>query len=469
MRERKFKLRTVLQSITIAVMLLALLLIASLFVMTQYLNRVSTTLATSVENVRATEETQIALLRHAREAGPGASPAFEDELLRNLADVRRGATDDVRASVEQAEAEVRSYLEEARAPTPPEDLREHFASAFRVLDDVSDLYIAQALEARDASRRWDHVLRLVGTLAACAVLLLTGWLLWWMRTQAFQPVFALARAMEQFGRGDHDARAEERGPTELREMVEQFNQMAAALAAQRQARIAFLAGVAHDLRNPLSALSLSVGQIQPNEPLPPEPRLRRTIELVQRQLKKLERMVTDFIDMAQVDAGQLDLHLAQHDLKPLVQEVVSLFEATAPEHRIELSLPPAGVPAYCDALRVEQIVGNLISNAIKYSPSAHRIDVTLTREEEYALIAVRDYGIGMSEDDQRVLFEPFQRASLAREATIPGVGLGLYVVHRLVKAHGGCIDVASSPGQGARFAVKLPLHESRAALAPPAA
>jgi two-component system, OmpR family, sensor histidine kinase MtrB len=465
MRERSFRLRTVLQSITIAVMLLALALTVSVFVMTQYLNRVSAALAAAVENVRATEETQIALLRHARSSEPRVALEFEEEMLRNLADVRRGATSALMESVDQAEAQVRTYLESARAAQPPADLQTHFASAFRVLDEISDLNIAQARQARDTAARWDRVLSLLGTLVGASVLVLTGWLLWWMRTQAFQPVFALARAMEEFARGNHEARAEERGPTELREMVEQFNHMATALAAQRQARIAFLAGVAHDLRNPLSALSLSVGRIEPGGPLPPEPHLRRTIELVQRQLKKLERMVSDFMDMAQIDAGQLDLHLEQHDLRALVQEVVSLFAATAPEHRIELRLPPASLLVRCDALRVEQIIGNLLSNAIKYSPSAHEIDVALSREGEYASIAVRDYGMGISEEDQRVLFEPFQRASLAKQTTIPGTGLGLYVVNRLVAAHGGSIEVSSSPGNGARFSVKLPLDAAAQAAA----
>jgi len=110
-------------------------------------------------------------------------------------------------------------------------------------------------------------------------------------------------------------------------------------------------------------------------------------------------------------------------------------------------------------------VGNLISNAIKYSPNAQRIDVDLSREGEHARIVVRDYGMGMSEEDQRALFEPFQRATPAKDTAIPGAGLGLYVVHRLVRAHGGCIDVASSPGQGASFSVKLPLRAAQAAVA----
>lgn len=445
--------------ITITVTLLTLTAIGLLLVVTQYLNRTSAALASAVENVRAVEETQIALLLHERAEDPSVERSFEEEMLRNLADITSGATPDTAASVARAESLVRSYLAGARAEDSPSELPARLASAFSVLDEISDLSIAQAREARDTAARWDRLLDGLGILATAVILMLTGWLLWWMRTQAFQPVFALARAMERLGRGDHDVRAEESGPIELRDMSERFNRMAAALVAQRKAQMSVLAGVAHDLRNPLSALSLSVALIDPTEPLPPEPRIRDTIEMVRRQLKKLERMVSDFLDMAKIDAGQLDLHFAEHDLRTLVREVVSLFEATASEQRIELSLPDEPVPGHCDSLRVEQIVSNLISNAIKYSPRAHKIDVSLLREDGEALITVRDYGIGISEEDQRRLFEPFHRADLGRES-IPGAGLGLYVAKRLVAAHGGRIEVDSIPGQGARFVVRLPLSKT---------
>lgn len=445
-------------------MLLALALTASLFVMTQYMNQVSAALAVAVENVRAIEETQIALLRHARSPDVAQS-TFEEELLRNLGQVRRGASREVLDSVNRAHAVVDAYLEAERAPVAPENLPELFASSFEVLDAVSDSTILESQQARETAARWDRVLNIVGVTMVAVVLLFTRSLLWWMRKQAFQPVFALARTMEEYARGNHEARAEERGPTELREMVEQFIGMAEALAAQRQARTAFLAGVAHDLRNPLSALALAVARVQPGQPLPPEPALRRIIELMQRQLQKLEHMVNDFMDIAQIDAGPLRLRLGEHDLVALVQEVINLFLATGTQHSIELSLPSDDLRVRCDALRVEQIVSNLISNAIKYSPSAQRIEVTLAREGEHALLAVRDHGIGMSEEDQRRLFEPFQRARLAREGPIPGAGLGLYVVHRLVTAHAGTIEVRSSPGAGARFSVRLPLAATEEARA----
>jgi signal transduction histidine kinase len=199
-----------------------------------------------------------------------------------------------------------------------------------------------------------------------------------------------------------------------------------------------------------------VGLIAPDQPLPPEPLIRRTIERVRRQLKKLERMVSDFMDMTKVEAGKLDLQIARHDLVPLVKDVVDLFDATEPERRIDVSFPSRPVWVEGDPLRMEQIISNLISNALKYSPSARTVEIGLRRVDGEACLWVRDHGIGISEDDQRRLFEPFQRAGLSKDS-IPGAGLGLYVVQRLVRAHRGRLDVASRPGEGATFTVYLPL------------
>jgi two-component system, OmpR family, sensor histidine kinase MtrB len=459
MRERRLGLRTVLTVLTVAVTSLALIVMVLLLIMTQYSTRVSSALADSVERVRGIEETQIALLRHERARGPADRQRHERDVIENLAAIHHGVTAGGEEAIARAQSLVTIYLESARRPSSVPDLNERFNLAFEALDHVSDLNIAAARSARDTAVRWDRRLNVLAILAMATVLALTASLLWWMRTQAFQPVLELASAMERFGRGEHDVRAEERGPTELRDMVERFNQMAAALTAQRQAQVAFLAGVAHDLRNPLSALSLSVTLIDPNQPLPPEPRVRRTIELVRRQLKKLERMVNDLMEMTKVQAGKLDLHVESHDLARLVRDVVDLFDAIEPNPRIELSLPAEPVLVECDALRIEQVMSNLISNALKYSPNARKVEVRLTRESGEACLSVQDYGIGISDEDQRRLFEPFQRAGLSKD-TVPGTGLGLYVVQRLVSAHSGRIEVSSRPGEGARFTVRLPMRDA---------
>src|SRR5688572_17454793 len=184
MRERRFGLRGVLTVLAVAVTSLALTVLVLLLIMTQYSSRVSAALANSVENVRAVEETQIALLRHERDR----DPQLEGEMLRNLASVRAGATAETREAIARADALVREYIDAGRAAAPSADLQQRSEHAFRVLDEISDLNIAEARSARDTAGRWDRRLNLLGSLAVALVLLLTGSLLWWMHRHAFQPV-----------------------------------------------------------------------------------------------------------------------------------------------------------------------------------------------------------------------------------------------------------------------------------------
>jgi two-component system, OmpR family, sensor histidine kinase MtrB len=460
MPKPELTLRMIFTSIVTTVALLALAVTGSVLVLSQYLSRTSSLLANSVESVRAAEETQIALLLHERATDRASAARYETEMLGNLAAMQRDALLGHAAQpVQEATQLVSAYIAAARSGVRSPELVSQHGAAYRILDAISDINVKDAQQARDAAARWDRWLYGASLSITALVLGLAGWLVWWMRTQAFQPLFELAEAMRRFGRGERDARAPESGPAELRDMVVRFNEMARMLSAQREAQIAFLGGVAHDLRNPLAALATSVQLIPPGEPLPPEPRIRRTLDLVRRQLTKLERMINDFMDMTKIDSGTLELHTARHDLRSLLREVVQLFEATAPGHRLELSLPDEALEVECDSLRVEQIVSNLMSNAIKYSPSAGQVEVALFRDSDAAVITVRDYGIGISEEDLEHLFEPFRRARLGQEK-IPGAGLGLYVVRRLIDAHGGRIDVESVPGRGATFCVRLPLPRS---------
>lgn len=467
MHAPRFRLRTLLTATSVIFTLLVLILTASLLVTNHYAMRVSNDLATAVESVRFSEETQVALLRHERTDDALQLLDLEEEMLSNLAGVRRNASPELLGIVSEAEAAVATYLAERSGFTPP-SLRGNvaFADAFRVLDDLSDLHIERAYVQRDTAARWDARFDRLAVALGVSGLLLALALSWWLQVHAFRPVFGLANAMERFGRGDLSARAEERGPAELRDMIARFNRLADALAERRRAQVAFLAGVAHDLRNPLSALSLSVSLIDPEQPLPPESRIRRTFEIVRRQLTKLERMVDDFMELSRVQAGQLDLHFSRQDVGGLVREVVQLFEATEPSQRIELSLANEPLYADCDPLRIEQVVSNLVSNALKYSPSATKIEVSVAREGEYVTVRVRDFGIGITHEDQRRLFEPFRRAQSSKD-DIPGAGLGLFVVRRLVEGHHGNIEVSSAPGEGTTVVVRLPREQTALSVSEP--
>jgi signal transduction histidine kinase len=457
MAQRTPSLRNILTVVTVSVTALALLVSGALILLTTYLHRASEAIGASVESIRLVQEAEVTLLLHTRASEPLRKRDIEGDLEGNLLGAGRYVTSEQEGRIlEDAKARVEAYLSASReAERPASEVTTLLESAYGALETLVNINVVQSRIEEARAARWDRLGNVLGVGVVALLLPLIGGFLWWLRARAFRPIFTLAPVMAGLARGDRGARAEESGPAEVVEMARSFNELATAMAKQREAQMAFLAGIAHDLRNPLSVLKLSVSAIHPEKPLPPEPRIRRTLELINRQLTRLERMVSDFLDMFRIEAGKLELRFEQQDARDLVRGVVELFEATSPEHRLDLSMPDDSVPMRCDPLRIEQVVANLVSNAIKYSPGGGTVQISLGRERDEAVIAVTDQGIGMSEEDHPRLFEPFARVGVSKEA-VPGMGLGLFVVRRIVEAHGGRIEVESSLGKGSTFRVFLP-------------
>ena len=180
--------------------------------------------------------------------------------------------------------------------------------------------------------------------------------------------------MRRFGHGDVEERASEEGPAELAEMARQFNGMAGSISRQRRERHTFIASVVHDFRNPLSVLRMAndIPARATEEAQPMAEHAARVHTLIGRQIERLERMLEDLLDSVSVEAGEVRLRLARHDVCEITADVAQHDRATSKKHAIELDLPPREVVIECDAMRVEQILANLVSNAIKYSPNGGR-------------------------------------------------------------------------------------------------
>src|SRR5690606_29180693 len=155
-------------------------------------------------------------------------------------------------------------------------------------------------------------------------------------------------------------RAQPSGPSETRELAHAFNEMADAIATQRRSQLEFLTSVAHDLRNPLSAMSLCIQGLALDAS---ESRRERSLRVLERQLRHLSRMVDDLLDAARIEAGQFRLRLSELDVRDVCRHVVTLYEPTATRHRIVLEVPPQVVVLRADPQRLEQVVANLLSNA----------------------------------------------------------------------------------------------------------
>jgi signal transduction histidine kinase len=185
------------------------------------------------------------------------------------------------------------------------------------------------------------------------------------------------------------------------------------------------------------------------------------LQLLDRQTERLNRLVNDLLEASQIGAGRLALHPEPVDLKEIAREMVRLHATDSSLHTISLKSCDQPVVIHGDRQRLERVLDNLISNAIKYSPEGGPVDVAVLRDEEEAVVSVTDRGIGIAADEQELIFEPFRRVGAIKDH-VPGVGIGLSVVQRIVAAHHGRVEVESSPGRGATFRVRLPVRPERA-------
>jgi len=232
---------------------------------------------------------------------------------------------------------------------------------------------------------------------------------------------------------------------------------------QARARDEFLAVAGHELKAPLTTVGgyLELLENQLGRPGEADPaRLARYTGTAREELARLGRLAEDLLAVARVDTGRLPLRTANLDLAELARAVVARF-AARPDlamsgHAIHCAIADT-LPACGDALRLEQVLVNLLGNAVKYSPAGGEIAVTAERAGAEAILAVRDHGLGILAAERTRIFEPFYRAGNAAASGVEGLGLGLHISRGVVESHNGRIWAEAAPGGGSIFRVALPL------------
>ena len=467
-------LKRVITSAVALLGLLALTAASALILLTTYLHRTSAGMEDAVMGVRTAQELEVEVLTLHRLSNPflrdteGSLRLLEatQARLRDHMDVavRSAQTADERALLGKASDALAAYLrtwqEAIRAPAGSRtlELNVRLEATLVPLGQLVAFNVGEAHDAQAQADRWDGIANVVGVGVAVLLMLGGAALLLWMRLSVFRPLLDIVRAMRHFGSGRKDSRAPQGGPAELREMANTFNEMADSLARQQEQQLTFVAGVAHDLRNPLSALKMSMALVTSGRTVTEE-RLQKTLGMVRRQVSRLDRMVGDLLDSTRLEAGRFELSLEPRDARELASSVVELYQSGGDSHALVLQLPETPVMLRCDVTRVEQVLHNLVSNALKYSPDDSPVEVSVRLEGQEGVLSVTDQGIGISPEDLDHLFKPFGRTGQARK-TAPGVGLGLSVARRIVEAHGGRIEVESHPGEGSTFRVRLPLFHA---------
>ncbi|HEY1620172.1 MAG TPA: ATP-binding protein [Streptosporangiaceae bacterium] len=267
-----------------------------------------------------------------------------------------------------------------------------------------------------------------------------------------RPVVRLIEVANAVGRGDRSARAGSiKGPTELVELAETFDEMADALARQEQLRRYLVADVAHELRTPVSVLQAGHEALLDGvvEPTPAQ------LASLRDEVLRLARMVDDLQSLAAAEAAALQLTLKRGDLAEMAaaaaESLGGRFESS--QLTLERHLEPA--PVQADGRWMHQVITNLLGNSAKFTPAGGRVTLSTAVQGDRATLTVADTGVGIAEDQLPRIFERFWRGANPTGAT--GSGVGLAVVAEIVRGHDGTVRATSVVGQGTQIVVSLPL------------
>ena len=266
------------------------------------------------------------------------------------------------------------------------------------------------------------------------------------------PLDNLLEASDKVAEGDFSARVEEKGPPEVRALTRGFNSMAERLQVNDQQRRNMLADVSHELRTPLTIIQGNVEGILDGMYPADEARLKSVLE----ETQVLSRLIDDLRTLSLAESGALQLKREPADLRFFIQEIVSGFESQAKEKEITVELSLADLEAInIDPQRVREVLINLLSNALRYTPQGGMVNVNLTETgsgvERSVMISVEDSGSGMASEELDQIFDRFYKSSDSG-----GMGLGLSIAKYLVEAHGGKIWAESEVGRGTKISFTLP-------------
>lgn len=323
---------------------------------------------------------------------------------------------------------------------------------------VGTAYLDPTKEPRDPAATFIQAVKrsvLFGALAAgVAAVVVTLFI----SGRILRPVGHLTAAAEQMSQGDLSARVPVESDDELGQLAIAFNSMAGSIAEQEQLRRNMVGDVAHELRTPLTNLrgyleAVRDGLISADTAL---------VDSLYEETMLLTRLVADLHELAQAEAGQLNLVRAPAALPDVVEQAVQILRPQADAKGVALSvdLAPDLPEVDIDRERIGQVLRNLMNNALAHTPPGGEIGISARQDGGFVNIAVRDTGEGISPDDLPHVFDRFYRADRSRARQTGGYGLGLAIVKQLVLAHGGTITVESEAGKGSTFTFTTPVATS---------
>ncbi len=293
-------------------------------------------------------------------------------------------------------------------------------------------------------------------IAGVLVILIAGLMSLIFARRMTSPIQHMTRAAKQISAGKLDERIPVETRDEIGELAASFNQMAESLDKNRRLNQQLLAGIAHELKTPLTIIQGNLEAILDGvQDATPE-----KIAALHTETALLNRLVNDLRDLTLAEAGQLRLSVEPVKLRPLIAKIVEMLQPMLHDKSINLTVKvPASLPVVtADPDRITQVFYNLLSNAIRHTPEHGQIDISAaaSQDKKFAEITVKDNGEGIPTEDLPLIFNHFYRVDEARDRKSGGTGVGLAITKLLVEAHGGTISVTSKRNEGSAFIFTIP-------------
>ena len=296
----------------------------------------------------------------------------------------------------------------------------------------------------------------VSFISGIAVLMLAFIVLYVITYRQVKPLRQMAAATRQFSRGDFSARIRVKGRDEVAELATALNSMAVSLSSEEEARRSFVANVSHELKTPMTTISGFVDGIL-DSTIPPE-KHEHYLQIVSGEVKRLSRLVRSMLDLSRIDSGQLKLHPVSFDLTQTVCATLLSFEQQIEQKQLTVEGLEDCVPQMvcADFDLLQQVVYNLLENAVKFTNEGGVLSVRLYHESGRTFLAIRNTGEGIPSTELPHIFERFYKSDRSRSLDKSGTGLGLYLVKTIVNLHGGEIAVQSMLHEYCEFVFWLP-------------
>jgi signal transduction histidine kinase len=308
-------------------------------------------------------------------------------------------------------------------------------------------------------RRWlswpGTIVLVLGTILAAVVVF----------APARRRLMALEHATERLGRGDLSVRAPEDGVDEIARVAQAFNRMAHDLAVREEAlrtsdrlRRQMLADVSHELKTPLTSIRAYIETLQMPEIAGDPERRARYFDTIAQETRRLDRIVSDLLDLARYENGVGSLDSQVFSIERLFQQVAARHERDADARAVTIAINVAEThdQVFADPHRIDQVIDNLVANALRHTPRGGRITLSARRGGDDMLLAVRDTGEGIAAEHLPHVFDRFYKVDPSRPGGAAGSGLGLSIVKAIVERHGGHVGVRSTPGLETVFEIELP-------------